>query len=40
MEGWYRMEIVVQEAQARVPVTIMQLHGELDASHYLEGRRQ
>ena len=30
------MEIVIKEAQARVPVTIMQLQGELDASNYLE----
>ncbi|MFB0535844.1 MAG: STAS domain-containing protein [Anaerolineae bacterium] len=30
------MEIVVKEVQARVPVTIMQLHGELDASNYLD----
>jgi anti-anti-sigma factor len=36
MEAWYQMEIVIQEAQARVPVTIMQLHGELDASRYLD----
>ena len=30
------MEIVIKEAEARVPVTIMQLHGELDASNYLD----
>ncbi len=30
------MEIVMKEAEARVPVTIMQLHGELDASNYLD----
>ena len=30
------MEIVVQEVQAKVPVTIMQLQGELDASNYLQ----
>ncbi len=30
------MDIGVQEAQAKVPVTIMQLHGELDASNYLQ----
>jgi anti-anti-sigma regulatory factor len=29
------MNIALQEAQGRVPVTIMQLHGELDASNYL-----
>lgn len=28
------MEIVVERAQGRVPVTVMQLHGELDASNY------
>ena len=30
------MEIAVQEVQAKVPVTIMQLQGELDASNYLQ----
>lgn len=30
------MNIVIKEAQSRVPVTIMQLQGELDASNYLE----
>jgi len=30
------MEIVVEQAQGRVPVTIMQLHGQLDASNYLD----
>ncbi len=30
------MNIIVKQAQARVPVTIMQLHGELDASNYLD----
>jgi anti-anti-sigma regulatory factor len=30
------MEIVVEQAQGRVPVTVMQLHGELDASNYLD----
>jgi anti-anti-sigma regulatory factor len=30
------MEITVKEAQARVPVTIMHLQGELDASNYLQ----
>jgi anti-anti-sigma regulatory factor len=30
------MEITLKEAQARVPVTIMQLVGELDASNYLD----
>jgi anti-anti-sigma regulatory factor len=29
------MNIAIQEAQGRVPVTIMQLQGELDASNYL-----
>ena len=36
MKTWYQMAIVIQTVQARVPVTIMQLHGELDASHYLD----
>jgi anti-anti-sigma regulatory factor len=30
------MEIVVSEAQGRVPVTVMRLVGALDASNYLE----
>ncbi len=30
------MEITVQEVQAKVPVTIMRLEGELDASNYLQ----
>lgn len=30
------MDIVVKQAQANVPVTIMQLDGELDASNYLD----
>lgn len=30
------MEIVVKEAESKVPVTIMQLKGELDASCYLD----
>ena len=30
------MEIVVEQAQGRVPVTIMQLRGQLDASNYLD----
>lgn len=30
------MEITLKEAQARVPVTVMQLVGELDASNYLD----
>jgi anti-anti-sigma regulatory factor len=30
------MEIAVQEVQARVPVTIIRLQGELDASNYLQ----
>jgi anti-anti-sigma regulatory factor len=36
MKTWYQMAITIQEVQSRVPVTIMQLHGELDASHYLD----
>jgi anti-anti-sigma factor len=31
-----KMEITITEAQARVPVTIMKLIGELDASNYLD----
>jgi anti-anti-sigma regulatory factor len=30
------MDIVVKEAQGNIPVTIMQLQGELDASNYLD----
>jgi anti-anti-sigma regulatory factor len=30
------MEITIKEARTSVPVTIMQLHGELDASNYLD----
>jgi anti-anti-sigma regulatory factor len=30
------MELVVREAQGRVPVTVMELGGELDASNYLD----
>lgn len=30
------MDINITEAQSRVPVTIMHLHGELDASNYLD----
>ena len=30
------MEIVFEEAQGQVPVTIMHLHGQLDASNYLD----
>lgn len=36
MKTWYQMAITIQEVQSKVPVTIMQLHGELDASHYLD----
>ena len=28
------MDIIVRQAESRVPVTIMELHGELDASNY------
>lgn len=30
------MEITVKEAQARVPVTIMELVGEMDATNYMD----
>ena len=30
------MDIGVQEVQGKVPATIMQLHGELDASNYMQ----
>jgi anti-anti-sigma regulatory factor len=30
------MDIIVRQAEGRVPVTIMELHGELDASNYLD----
>ena len=30
------MEITVAQAQSRVPVTVLQPHGELDASNYHE----
>jgi anti-anti-sigma regulatory factor len=30
------MDIIVRQAEGRVPVTIMELHGELDGSNYLD----